>query len=40
MLRTHKGKKVFSDKKDQIIQKPYTGQISEIVPYVRLRTYL
>ena len=44
MLLSHEAKKVFSDKKYPICdcyrtnQKPYSGQITEIAPYVR--TYL
>ena len=41
MLRTHEGKKAFSDKKNFPFvtnQKPYTGQITEIAPY--MRTYI
>ena len=41
MLRTHEGKKVFSEKKNPICdyslsnQMPYTDQITKIVPCVR-----
>ena len=39
MLRTHEGKSVLSEKKNQICdfrcnQMPFTGQIKEIAPYV------
>ena len=41
MLRTHEGKQVFSNKQypncdcSRTNQKPSTGQITEIAPYVR-----